>query len=53
MSGPRTSTVGTGEMLEIIAFRLHDEEFYVRARQPSARFADGGQPRPCRMRRPT
>ncbi|KIQ05572.1 chemotaxis protein CheW [Agrobacterium tumefaciens] len=30
MAGPRHSTSGTGEMLEIIAFRLHDQEFCVR-----------------------
>ncbi|MFK4259905.1 chemotaxis protein CheW [Agrobacterium tumefaciens] len=30
MSGPRLSIAGTGEMLEIIAFRLHDQEFCVR-----------------------
>lgn len=30
MAGPRHSASGTGEMLEIIAFRLHDQEFCVR-----------------------
>jgi|GEM_PF-6156123 len=51
MNGPHQMSVGAGVMLEIIAFRLHDQEFCVRT-TPSARFADGGRRPRSHMRPP-